>query len=271
MSADRGDQVLALAQREFDALLRTPAYLLLAALFGLSVLAVPLLGGAGGYLPLVLNLATPVEVLVPVLAVGLGYRAVVADEARGELEVLRTYPIDRATYVAGTYLGRAALLAVAVAAPLVLGVLAVPLTDQPAPSFLASHATVDSPTYYARFAFLAVVYALVVLAVVMPLSAVARSRRRAVALAVTAVLLVVLGIDFALLAGVAEGLIGPANLGPALAASPASAFRGLVLSLAAAPVQSGSFPAPSPLPGAVSLLAWFVGSLALASVIVWSE
>ncbi|MFB6073685.1 MAG: ABC transporter permease [Haloarculaceae archaeon] len=267
----RRERLLAVAQREFDALLRARVPLLLVALFGLGILAIPVLGGAGGYLPLVLNLAAPVEVLVPVLAVGLGYRAVVADEQRGELDVIRTYPVARSTYVLGTFLGRGALLLAAVVVPLALAALAVPLSSQPVPSFLATHATVDSPAYYARFVVLAALYALVALAVVLPVSALARTTSRGVALGVTTLLVLVLGLDLAVFAGVTRGLIGPHTLGLALAASPASAFRGLVLSLAATPVQGVGFTAPGPLLSLVGLLAWLVGALAVATTTVWSE
>lgn len=269
MSDGRLRQVRALAQRELDAVVRTRTYLILVALFALAVASVPALGGAGGYLPLVLNLTTPVEVLVPVLAFAFGYQAIRADAERGELDVIRTYPLGRATYVLGVYLGRAAAVLATVLVPLALAAAFVPLTSQPAPSFLASAATVDDPVYYVRFVAIAGAYALVALGIAVAVSTVARSRREGLGLAASTLLVVVFGLDLAVVGGLTTGVVGPEGLSTALALSPASAFRGLVLAFAATPVAAASAPAPAALPGAVGLLGWFAGTLALATVTVW--
>jgi len=269
MSDGRLRQVRALAQRELDAVVRTRTYLVLVTLFGLAVASVPALGGAGGYLPLVLNLMTPVEVLVPVLAFAFGYQAIRADAERGELDVIRTYPVRRATYVLGVFLGRATAVLAAVLVPLALAATFVPLASQPAPSFLASAATVDDPIYYVRFVSITGVYAVVALGIAVAVSTVARTRREGLALAVSTLLVVVVGLDLAVVGGLTTGVVGPDGLGAALALSPASAFRGLVLAFAATPVAGASAPAPAALPSVVGLFGWLIGTLALATVTVW--
>lgn len=269
MSASRPAQVRALAQRELDAVVRTRSYLVLVALFAVVILSIPALGGAGGYLPLVLNLTTPVEVLVPVLAFAFGYQAIRADAERGELDVVRTYPVDRATYVLGVFLGRSATLALTVFVPLTLAAAVVPLSSQPAPSFLASAATVDDPVYYARFVVLATAYAFVSLGIALAVSSIARSRRQGLGLAVTTLLILVFGLDIAVIGGITSAVVTPDGLGTALAISPASSFRGLVLAFAATPIEGLSVPTPTVLPAIIGLLGWLVGTLSLATVTVW--
>lgn len=271
MSSDRREQVWAIAQRELDTVVRTPAYLALSVTFAIVVLAVPLLGGAGGYIPLLLNLLTPVEVLVPVVAFGFGYRAIRADAERGELDVVRTYPVARSTYVAGVFVGRGAVVALSVLVPLVLAAFAVPLADQPTPSFLATAGTVDNPAFYVRFVVLAVAYAVVALAAALAVSGLARSTRQGIGLAIVVVLVLVVGLDVAVVAGVGAGVVGTDLLGVVLAASPASAFRGLVLALGATPLSDVGPVAPTVLASVLGLLAWFGGAIALAAVTVWRE
>ena len=266
----RVGQLLAVAQREFDTVVRTRTYAGLAAVFGLIVVVLPALGGLGGYLPLVLDLSTPVEVLVPVLAFGFGTWTVLADAQGGELDVIRTYPVGRGTYVVGAFLGRAVGLLVAILVPLALLGVATPVVREPATSVLASHGTVDSPTYYARFVALTCGYALVTLALAMAVSSLARSRRTGAAAAVLAVLAVVLGFDLVVVLGVAEGLVGPGTLPFALAASPTAAFRGLVLATATGGLLETGPPAANAAASLVGLLAWLVAGLGVAAFRAWS-
>lgn len=265
----RVGQVLALAQREFDTVVRTRTYAGLAVTFGLVVVALPSLGGLAGYLPLVLDILTAVEVLVPVLAFGFGTWTVLADAQSGELDVVRTYPVERSTYVVGAYLGRAVALLVAILAPLVVLGIAVPVFREPATSVLASHGTVDSPVYFLRFVALTCAYGLVTLALAMAVSSLARSRRSGVAAAVLALLVVVLGFDLLVVLGVGQGLLGPDTLAIALGASPPAAFRGLVLRTAAGGLFETGPPAASAAASALGLGAWLVLALAVAALRAW--
>jgi len=267
---DRLRSLRAVAQRAFDTVVRTRAYLALALVYGLAVVALPLAGGVGGYLPLVLDLRLAVELLVPVLAFGFGTWSVLADAHSGELDVIRTYPVTRGAYVGGAYLGRAVGLLVAVLAPIALLWVATPFVRDPQTTFLATHGTVDSPVYVGRFLALAAAYALVVLALAMAVSALARSRRSGLALAVVTVLLVVVGFDLLVVAGVARGSIDPGTLEFALAASPPGAFRGLVLETAAGGLYETAPRAGNPVASAVGLAAWALGALGVAVHSVWS-
>jgi ABC-type transport system involved in multi-copper enzyme maturation permease subunit len=267
----RVGQLLTVAQREFDTVVRTRTYTALAVVFGLVVVALPSLGGLAGYLPLVLDLLTAVEVLVPVLAFGFGTWTVLADAQTGELEVVRTYPVGRSTYVLGAYLGRAVGLLVAILAPLVVLGVATPVVREPATSVLASHGTVDSPTYFLRFVALTCVYGLVALALAMGVSALARSRRSGVAAAVVALLVVVLGFDVLVVLGVGQGIVGPGTLPLALAASPPAAFRGLVLETAAGGLVETGPPAANAAASVIGLVGWLVAGLVVATLRAWSS
>lgn len=264
------DQVVSVAQREFTTLVRTRTYAALALAFGLFVVALPVLGGIGGYLPLVLDLLTPVEVLVPLLAFGFGAWTFLADAERGELEVVRTYPVTRTTYVAGAYLGRAVGLLAALIVPLAVAGVLTPFLRDPTTSVVAVHGTVDSPAFFLRFLVIAAVYALVTLALAMAVSAAAQTRTQGVALAVLAVLVVVLGLDFLVVAGVAGGILGEGSLAVVLGFTPPGAFRGLVLATAAGGLVESGPPAASILASVVGLALWFVAALAAATFAVWT-
>ncbi|WP_436925001.1 ABC transporter permease [Halosimplex amylolyticum] len=266
----RTDALVAVAQREFDTLVRTRSYAALAIVYGLVTVGLPLAGGVGGYLPLVLDLSTPVEVLVPVLALAFGTWSVLADAHSGELDVIRTYPIDRWTYVLGTFAGRAVGLVATVLAPLVLLGLAVPLVREPTTSVFASHATVDSPVYFARFVALAGAYALVTLALAMAVSSLSRSRRVGVAAAALAALVVVIGLDALVIFGVARGVVGGETLALVLGASPPGAFRGLVVATATGGIRSTGPAAANVAASVLGLAGWFVVGLAVAALGAWS-
>jgi ABC-type transport system involved in multi-copper enzyme maturation permease subunit len=267
---DRLRALRAVGQRAFDTVVRTRAYLALAVVYGLVVVALPLAGGVGGYLPLVLDLSTPVEVLVPLVAFGFGTWTVLADAGSGELDVIRTYPVDRGTYVLGTFLGRAVGLLAAVLAPLVVLAVSVPVVREPATAVFVSHATVDSPVYLARFLALTAAYALVTLALGMAVSSLARSRRTGVAAAAVVALATVVGLDALVVLGLARGAVGPDTLGVALGLSPTGAFRGLVLSTATGGVVSTGPPAANAAASVVGLAGWLAVGLTVATLGAWS-
>ncbi|WP_134672577.1 ABC transporter permease [Halorussus marinus] len=263
------DQLFAVAGRELTTVARTRAFLALAAGFGAIVGVLGWTGEAVGYVPLVLDLLTPVEVLVPALALAVGYRAILGDRERGELDVLRTYPVSRPTYVLGVYLGRASALVVAVAVPLVAVAALVPLFGGVGTTVIASHGAADSPVLYLRFVVLSAAFALVLAATATAISAAATTTRTGLVLAVALGLALVIGLDAGIVAGLAGGVVPDEALGAALSLSPNSAFRGLVLSTVVGGVES-SAPVSSAA-GVVGLLAWLAGSLAIATLTVWSE
>lgn len=266
----RPAHVRALARREFRTVLRTRLFALLALGYAGIVVGFTLLAAPAGYLPAVLDLVLPHEALVPVLAFALGYRAILGDFERGELETIRTFPVSPGTYVLGVYAGRAvALLGVVLAALVAVGV-AVALGGKPQVSVVAAHATVDTPVAFLRFVVLTAAFALVALAVAMLVSTVARSIRAGIALATAVVAMLVVGIDGGLLVAVAGGVVPPDLLTGLLALSPNAAYRSLVFALAVAPTGATELPVgAATLPAALGLGLWFVASLAVARVAVF--
>lgn len=261
---------LDVAERELLTVLRTPALRLLGAGYVLLTAGVAWLGGTGSYLALVLDLLTPAEVLVPLLAFAFGYRSLLGDGQRGELETIRTYPISSPGYVASVYLGRA----VAVLGVVLLGLAAagalVAVTDEPQLSVVATHATADSPALYLRYMLATALFALCTLAVAVLVSTVARSARGALALATVSAVGLVGGLDAALVASVTRGSMGADGLAPSLLAlSPNSAYRHLVFELSVSPagltVPGGS----TALLGTLALGGWLVVALGLASALTW--
>lgn len=266
----RPGRTLAVLDREFRTVLRTPALLVLAAGFLAVVVGVAFLGSGGGagYVPLALDLLAPVEVLVPLLAFAFGARSVRSDAERGELDVVRTFPVDRSEYVVGVIAGRAAaLLPVVVGSLLVAGI--VPALSAGGPTVVATHAGGDSPLLYLRFVVLAAAFATVVLAVAVAVSTVARSARETIALAVVLLIALVVGIDGGLVAAVGGGLLDGADLAVATALSPNGAVRGLVLALVADPISSAGPGPVGVVAGVTGLAGWLVGAVAVAVAKVW--
>ena len=258
---------LAVLEREYTTLLRTRSLLALAFGFAVVVVGLAWVAGTTGYVPATLNLLTPVEVLVPALAVAFGYEAVLGDRTRGELDVIRTYPLDRREYLLAVYVGRATGLLFAVLVPLFVVAALVATTGGAKTSVVASHAGADSFVLYVRFVVLTALLALVALAVAVAVSAAASGPRSAAALGLGAVFALVVGLDLAIVAGL--GAAFPADALPVvLAFSPTGAYRGLVLgnvldvALAAAPS------AGAPLLSLAGLVVWLVGSLGLAVLAV---
>ena len=216
-------------RRELATAVRTPGYGVLA--FGLLVVLGGLVavggGGGTGFVPTVIDLLLPTEVLVPLLAVALGYRALLSDTAAGELAVIRTYPVGVASYVLGVLLARLVALFVIVVVPFALVGGYVWLTAAPDTGIYATHAGVDSPLLYVRFVALVFLLGAAFLSLSAALSAVASTRRSALALALLALVAGVLGGDLAILRSLAAGA-SPAGISTQLALTPNGAFRGLV-------------------------------------------
>ena len=228
-----GDGVLAgvgtVFRRELATVLRTPGYGVLAggllAVLGLLVAVGG--GGATGFVPTVVDLLLPAELLVPVLATVLGYRALLSDVVSGELAVIRTYPVSIAGYVVGILLARLVALVAVVGLPFAAVGGYVWLTAAPDTGIFATHTGVDSPLLYVRFLALSLLLGAAFLATSMWVSAAATSRRNAVALAVLAFLVGTLGGDLSLIGSLMAGADPSAVAGRA-ALPPNGAFRGLV-------------------------------------------
>ena len=256
-----------IVRRELWTVVRTRTFLLLGFALTAVLVGVAALGGGlrAGYVPTAVDLLTPLELLVPIVAVAFGYRAVLGDDQRGELDVLRTYPVSSWQIVGGIFLGRAAGLVAAVTLPLAFVGVAVALTETEASILYATHTGADSPLLYLRVIVLTILFALVVLAVAIAISAIASAARSALALAVVALIVLLVGADLALVYGLSSGLVGEDSLIHALALSPLSAYRGLVLETAVV-VASGTGPqTAAPLSSLIGLAVWGLGSLAVAT------
>lgn len=253
------DRLWTVVRRELRGAVRTRLYVFLGlALTGIAFGVARTGGGpAGGYVPTVVDILLVVEVLVPTVAFAVGYRAIVDDAVRGELDVLQTYPLPTWAYVAGVYVGRAIALLAVTLVPLALLGLHVATTSGPEITVFASHRGVDSPFLYVRFMTLTALLALVSLSVALALSAVAGSGRSAILLGVAGLLLVVVGTDVALFsaldAGTSEG-----GLRTLLALSPTSAYRGLVFETVLYVAFEGRSGFVAPILAAVSLVGWIV-------------
>ncbi|MFC7095861.1 ABC transporter permease subunit [Halobaculum marinum] len=267
----RVERTTAVIDRELRTLARTRSLLGVAVAFVFIVVAIAggAVGAPGGYVSLTLDLLTVVELLVPTLAFALTYRSIRGDADRSELDVIRTYPITRAEYVGGVFLGRLTGVIAVVGVGLGLAGVFVAFDSPDAASFLATHQAGDSPVVYVRFVALTMAYAATTVAMITAASAAARSSRESLAVGVGVVLSVAVGLDLALVGLLSGGVV--TNVGALLGVSPASAFRGLVIETAVAPALAASTPVPAASP-AVSLLGlggWLVLSLLVATVVVW--
>lgn len=216
-------------RRELTTVFRTPGYGALA--LGLLALlgGVVAVGGGGttGFVPAVVDLLLPTEVVVPLVAFVLGYRALLTDTASGEMAVLRTYPVRGGDYVLGVVFARLVGLAVVLGVPYTLVGIGIWLTAAPDTAIFATHSGVDSPWLYVRFLAFIALFAAASLALATALSAIASSRRTAIALGVLAVVAVVFGGDLAAVRSLADGG-SSASIPGLLTMTPNGAFRGLV-------------------------------------------
>jgi ABC-2 type transport system permease protein len=220
-----------IAWRELSTVVRTRGYLLLS--FGLLAVFLGVLrsGGGirGGYVPTAVDLLLPLELLVPLVAVALGYRAFSGDN--DDRSVLRTYPVSDRSLAAGVFAGRFVGLAAIVGAPLAIVGLVVSAVGGPTSPVFAIHQGVDSPVLFVRFIALTICFGAAVLAMTMAASVLVRTGRATLAAALAVLVVVVAGGDLLALIGLTAGVVEDDLLGTALAVSPNAAYRGLVLEL----------------------------------------
>lgn len=271
----RRDRVAAIVERELWTLLRSRVALAVA--IGFFAIVVGLggvsMGAPGGYVSLTYDLLLPVEVLVPTLAFAYGYQSIRGDDERGELAVIRTYDVSRPEYVAGVFVGRAAVLLVVVLASLGVAGVVAGVGSNPSVAFFATHQAGDTPLVYVRFVVFAALYALVAAALAVAVSAATRTRRQALAAGVGALLAVAVALDLAVVTLVSASVVDAESVAVFTGLSPASAFRGLVLEVAIQPALavSPSVATASPLVSAGGLLGWLTVGVTVATVAVWPE
>ncbi len=253
------------AWRELSTIVRTRSYLLLSA--GLLAVFVGLLRGGGGiergYVPAAVDLLLALELLVPLVAVALGYRAFGGDN--DDRAVLSTYPITTPSLVAGVFVGRLVGLAAIVGGPLVAVGIGLSWVDTPGVAVFATHRGADSPILFVRFIALTLCFGAVVLAMAMAASVLVRTSRASLAAALAVLVAVVAGGDLLVLAGLAAGSIGDDVLGTVLAVSPNAAYRGLVLE-AVVGVATDRGPAIDAPVAVAGFVGWLLVSLGVVGV-----
>ncbi|SNR26314.1 copper ABC transporter permease [Halorubrum vacuolatum] len=254
-------------RRELVTVARTPAYALL--VVGLLIVVGGLVavggGGATGFVPAVVDLLLATEVLVPLAAVVLGYRALRTDRATGELAVIRTFGVGAVTYVGGILAARLLALIVVVGLPYVLVGGYVWATASPDTGIYATHTGVDSPLLYVRFLTFAVLLGAAYLAVAAGLSALAGSRRGAIALGGLVLAGGVLGGDLAVLRSLSTGTPAAA-LPDLLALTSNGAFRGLVFDHVIGVAFEGDGPTVNAGRALLALFGWSVAGAMIAVV-----
>lgn len=211
-----------IARKEFRDRLRNRWVLACAAVFTVFALAIAYFGaaqaGAVGFRGIGLTIASLTSLaiyLLPLIALILGYDAVVGERERGSLDLLLAMPITRAELLLGKYLGLAAALAAATVAGFGLTGLA-----------LAWHTDPAGLYHYAGFVLSALLLGWAFLSLALLISATAASKMGASGAAIALWFFYVLVYDLLLL-GVLVATEGAyvGGIFPVLLLNPADVFR----------------------------------------------
>ena len=188
-------QVLTLASKEFRDRLRNRWVLAVALVFAAFSLVITYAGGAQqGTVGLrsleftITSLVSLVIYLVPLIALLLGFDAIVGERERGSLDLLLAYPITRSELLLGKYLG----LALALALAMLAGLAAVG-------GMLVSQFGTRALFHYGGFVASALLMGLAFLSLAVLVSVLAKDRTRASGAAIVLWFLFVLVFDLALL------------------------------------------------------------------------
>ncbi|EZP40646.1 MULTISPECIES: ABC transporter permease [Janthinobacterium] len=216
-------QVGVLAAKEWRERLRNRWVLAVALVFAFFALAIAYFGAAQqgqvgfhGIDATIASLSSLVIYLVPLIALILGYDAIVGERERGALELLLSMPVTPLEVLLGKYLGLAAALTSATAIGFGAGLLP-----------LFSQLTVAEGWRYAQFVASAVLMGLAFLSIAMLVSVSTRDRVRASGIALALWFLFVLVFDL-LLMGVmvlSQGQLGSGLFAAMLMLNPADVFR----------------------------------------------
>lgn len=262
-------QIWALATKEFRDRLRNRWVLAVALVFTVFSLLITYFGSAAqgqiGPRSIELTIASLVSLviyLIPMIALLLGFDAVVGERERGSLDLLLSLPITRLELLLGKYAGLAAALTLSTVAG--FAIVAVLLYQRFSTAGLF---------HYLGFVLSSVLLGLAFLSLAMLLSVLARDRARASGLAIALWFLLVLVFDLALLGVLVAsgGAFGGEGFAYLLLLNPADIFRVLnVFSLDDVRRLYGlaSIVPPSlgnPWLMGAAIAGWIVAPLALAS------
>jgi Cu-processing system permease protein len=261
-------QILTLAAKEFRDRMRNRWVLAVALVFTVFSLVITYFGSAQqgqvGFRSIEFTIASLVSLviyLIPLIALLLGFDAVVGERERGSLDLLLALPITRLELLLGKYLGLAAALTLSTVSG--FGLVALLLFNQ---------FSWPGLYHYLGFMVSSVLLGLAFLSLAVLMSVLARERTRASGLAIAMWFFFVLIFDLLLLGGLVAtgGSYGGDAFAYLLLFNPADVFRILnVFSLDDVRTLSGLASIVPPalakpwLMGAV-MLAWIVAPLALA-------
>lgn len=260
--------LLTLAAKELRERLRNRWVLAVALVFTVFSLLISYFGaaqqGVVGPRSLALTISSLVSLviyLVPMIALLLGFDAIVGERERGSLELLLAHPLSGAELLLGKYLGLAAALTLSTLSGFAL-----------VGALLTQQFGVEALWHYGGFVLSSTGLGLAFLSLALLLSVLTRERTRASGLAIVLWFVFVLVFDLALLGTLVAS--GGALAGDAVAwlllANPADVFR--ILNLFSLEQAEGLFglgalmpPAfASPLWMGLALLGWIVAPLAAA-------
>jgi Cu-processing system permease protein len=216
-------QARVIACQEFRDRLRNRWVLAVALVLALLALAIAYAGSAQqgqlgfrGIEVTIASLASLAVYLVPLIALMLGYDAIVGERERGSLDLLLSMPITRFEILLGKFAGMSGALAFATVAGLALAALP-----------LAPRLSANDAWHYAGFALSAVLMGMAFLSMSLLVSVLARDRIRASGAAIGLWFLFVLAFDLALtgLLVASAGSLGSGVFGALLMLNPADLFR----------------------------------------------
>jgi Cu-processing system permease protein len=262
-------QVATIAGKEFWDRIRSLWVLAIALVFTVFALVIAYFGGAQqgmvGFRSMEFTIASLVSLviyLIPLIALVLGFDAIVGERERGSLDLLLSMPITRFELLLGKYLGLAAALAFSTVAG--FGLVAV---------VLASHLDLNGLAHFGLFMASSVLLGLAFLSLAVSVSVFASDRTRASGLAIALWFFFVLMFDLILLGVlvVGSGATGGDWFAWLLLLNPADVFRVLnIASLDEVGALYGLatvFPRQLAHPGLLCavLLAWSVLPLSIAA------
>jgi Cu-processing system permease protein len=216
-------QISTIAGKEFRDRIRNRWVLAVAVVFAAFALVIAYFGaaqqGTVGFRSIEITIASLVSLviyLIPLIALILGFDAVVGERERGSLDLLLTMPITRLELILGKYLGLSAALALSTIAGFGL-----------AGAALASHMDANALMHYSGFILSSVLLGMTFLSLAVMISVFAADRAGASGLAIATWFFFVLVFDLLLLGALVAtgGHYGGAIFPYLLLLNPADVFR----------------------------------------------
>ena len=216
-------QVRVIATKEFRDRIRNRWVLAVAIIFSLFALAIAYFGaaqqGSVGFQSIDITIASLVSLviyLVPLIALILGYDAIVGEKERGSLELLLSMPITRFEILLGKFLGLSAALASSTVLGFGVGVL-----------LLASQLDTNGLYHYLGFVFSAILMGMAFLSMSLLVSVLSLDRMRASGIAIALWFFFVLIFDLLLMGAlvISQGHLGSTVFAALLMLNPADVFR----------------------------------------------